>query len=91
MDKEKFEKFDRENPEIFKEFERRTMLLINRGKKWGAAAILGAMEFHAALTNPNGDAVCKINKAYAPGYARKFLELHPECKGCFRTRKARNA
>lgn len=91
MDEEKFEKFDRENPEIFKEFERRTMQLINRGKKMGAGGILEAMEIHAALTNPNSDAVCKINRAYAPGYARKFLELHPEYKGCFRTRKARNA
>ena len=91
MYQEKFEKFDRENPEILKEFEMRTMQLINRGKKLGATVILDAMKIYADLADPNGDTVCKINRRYAPGYARKFMELHPEYKGYFRTRKARNA
>ena len=92
MNHEKFETYDRENPTIWKEFETRTIGLINRGKKCGASAILEGMNWDALFAIRNGDTIrCETSRTYAPGYARKFMELHPEYKGFFRTRKALNA
>lgn len=88
MTQEQFEKYDKENPQIYKEFEKTTRTLIGVGKKnYSAMAIMQIIRWHSEV---EGNDSYKVNHNYFPLYARKFMDLNPEHKGFFRTKKLKN-
>ena len=63
-------KFDRDNPEVWYEFERLALDLMERTNHYGAKAIFEVMRFHRALETD--DTQFKLNNNYTSYYARKF-------------------
>jgi len=81
----RFFKFHDENPHVYKEFERRALLLINKGRRhFGAKAIFEAMRFDWAATTT--DEEFKLNNNYTAYYARMFEDKHPDYVGFFEMR-----
>jgi hypothetical protein len=84
-----FNKFNDENPHIFKAFEEQAMRAINKGReKISAKLIINWIRWHEFLEST--DKNFKINDAYQSYYARHFIEKHPEHKDVFEFRKLRN-
>ena len=87
--REGFEKFNSENPHIFKAFEEQAIRAINKGrKKISAKLIINWIRWHEFLES--NDLNFKINDAFQSYYARYFIEVHPEHKDVFEFRKLRN-
>ena len=81
----RFFQFHDENPHVYKEFERRALLLINKGRNhFGAKAIFEAMRFDWAATTT--DEEFKLNNNYTAYYARIFEDKHPDYVGFFEMR-----
>lgn len=88
---ERFEKFDREHPDVWRLFERFTFELIDRGFEHGSSDdVLHRVrwETRAGSTRPDE---YKINNDFTALYARKWNELHPEHATFFRLRERRAA
>lgn len=87
--REGFNKFNFENPHIFKAFEKQALKAINNGKtKISAKMIINWIRWHEFLDSPDDN--FKINDAYQAYYARYFIEKYPEYEGVFEFRKLRN-
>ena len=84
-----FNKFNEENPHIYKEFEKQAFIAIDKGlKKMSSKLIINFIRWNEFLRTT--DQNFKINDAYQSYYARHFIELHPEYKDYFDFRKLRN-
>jgi len=84
-----FENFDRENPEVWSEFRRIAFSLIDKGRKnYGAKAIFEIIRYHRTIYTNDID--FKLNNNLTAYYARKFVNLYPEYKGFFETRKIKD-
>jgi len=82
------ERFDRENPQVWKMFQESALGLIKIGvKHYGAKAIFETIRFHLLLHTTDTD--FKLNNNHTPYYARKFHKTYPEHAGFFETRKAK--
>lgn len=82
------EKFDRENPLVWREFCKIALNLIGRGKKhYGAKAIFEDLRHHRNFVTSDGD--YKLNNNLTSYYARKFQRLFPQHKDFFETRNAK--
>lgn len=87
--REGFEKFHKENPHIYREFERQCMKAIEKGrKKLSAKLIINWIRWNEYLKTSDED--FKINDAYQSYYARLFTTLHPDYDQVFNFRKLRN-
>jgi len=87
--REGFNKFNKENPQIFKAFEQQVFKAINKGrKKISAKLIINWIRWNEFLRS--SDENFKINDAYQSYYARYFIEQYPEYLGIFEFRKLRN-
>lgn len=87
--REGFERFNSENPHIFKAFEEQAMRAINKGRtKLSAKLIINWIRWHEFLES--NDLNFKLNDAYQSYYARHFVEKYPEFKDVFDFRKLRN-
>lgn len=83
-----FEKFDRENPEVYWMFEKFTMAAYHAGaKKLGAKMIWERMRWHVRFETYGSD--FKLNNNYTSYYAQMFLDKHPDLSGLFDTRGER--
>lgn len=83
-----FEHYDQKHPEVWLAFEEAAVRLIDRGvTHYGAKAIMEYIRYHTALTT--GDAFWKVNNNFTAGYARKFVERHPEHAEFFELREHR--
>jgi len=81
-------RYDAKHPEIWEQFKKITFDLIRRGTKhYGAKAIFEIIRYHRIIEY--GDDEFKCNNNYTAYYARKFMNIYPEHKGFFETRKAR--
>ena len=81
----KFEKYHRENPEIWEAFKELTFQLIKAGRKhYSADGILHAIRFNTAL---RGGLDYKINNNFSSYYSRLFTGNFPEHKDFFEQRK----
>lgn len=84
-----FEKFDRENPQIWSEFEKTALNLIDKGvKHYGSKAIFEIIRYHRRIDTNDPD--FKLNNNWTACYARKFEKVHPEHKGFFEKRKVKS-
>lgn len=80
-----FEKYDRENPEIWNQFVQFTFKGIQKGfKRLGAKQIIEAIRWE---TKVHGNDEFKVNNSYAPDYARKFVKTYPQHKDLFELRQ----
>ena len=80
----KFERYHKENPEIWEEFKRVTFELIKAGRKhYSADGILHAIRFNTAI---RGNDERKINNNYSSMYSRMFTANFPEHKDFFEQR-----
>ena len=87
---EKFEIYHKENPSIYKEFEKMTLFAISKGfRHYGAKAIFEYIRFQTGLFGNNG---FKVDNTFTPDYARLFEKNHPNYEGFFekRIRKSNN-
>jgi hypothetical protein len=83
---EDFDKFDRENPHIYKLFEKYSMQLFNAGRtKVGARAVFERIRWDG-MVRPDAKPY-KMNDHTIAYYARKFLAEHPRRAGLFELRK----
>ena len=84
-----FNKFNDENPHIFKAFEQQALLAINKGaEKISSKLIINWIRWNEFLEST--DQNFKINDAYQSYYARHFIEKYPQHKDIFEFRKLRN-
>lgn len=87
--RERFEKFDRENPRVWGLFEHFATLVIAAGHvRYSADAILHRIRWHVSIETRD-EAPFKINDHYSAFYARKWIAAHPEREDFFETRKRR--
>ena len=85
-----FEQYDKENPQIYREFKRITLQLIDHGREYyGAKSIIEIIRFNTIIgaQGYNSGTEFKINNNYAPDYARKFMNEFPIYRDFFRTRQ----
>lgn len=86
LDNSKFCSYHEQNPHIYKEFERMTLLTI-REKKFKNYSAKGIFELIRWHTGVEAFRDCfKVNNNYTPFYARMFEQRHPEYKDFFRKR-----
>jgi len=84
-----FEEFNRDNPHIYKEFEKQALKAIARGRtKLSAKLIINWIRWNEYLKT--SDQNFKINDAFQSYYARYFITNHPQHKDIFNLRKLRN-
>ena len=84
-----FNKFNKDNPHIFKAFEEQALVAINKGrKKISSKMIINWIRWNEFLRT--SDQNFKINDAYQSYYARYFVEKHPQYIDVFEFRKLRN-
>ena len=87
--REGFNRFNKENPHIFKAFESQALLAIGKGRsKISSKLIINWIRWHYFIES--SDKNFKINDAYQSYYARCFIEKYPEHKDVFEFRKLRN-
>lgn len=92
-----FDEFDRNNPRIWKLFERFTFDAIARGRKhYGGDAIFQRLRWHVDIETsepePNPDdpeRSLKLNNNHRAFYVRKFIDEHPEHSDFFRVRASK--
>lgn len=84
-----YEAYDREHPDIWREFENVALSLIASGvEHYGAKAIMEVVRFHRTIDSTATEPF-KINNNFTAYYARKFMRKYPMYDGFFETRKAR--
>ena len=82
-----FEQYHAENPDIYKQFEKFTLMAINKGfQHYGAKAVFEWIRFYTGIFG-TGD--FKVNNTFTPDYARLFESNHPKYKGIFEKRQRR--
>jgi len=87
--REGFEKFNTENPHIYKAFEEQVLSAIEKGKtKVSAKLIINWIRWNEFLDS--NDLNFRINDAYQSYYARYFVEKYPQHTTIFEFRKLRN-
>lgn len=87
--REGFAEFHKENPQIFKEFERVCLIQISSGRnKLSAKEIINYIRWNRQVQTT--DRNWKINDAFQSYFARLFTSIHPEHSDKFTFRKLRN-
>lgn len=87
--REGFMKFHKENPYVYKAFEKQALKAISNGRtKISAKLIINWIRWNEFLET--NDTNFKINDAFHSYYARLFVEKNPSLKDCFEFRKLRN-
>ena len=78
------EEYDRKHPQIWQQFEKTAITLINRGyKHLGAKQICEYIRFNS----PSAAEAPKISNNMTAYYSRKFVSLHPQYKDFFEFRE----
>jgi hypothetical protein len=82
-----FEKYDKENPEIWDLFVKYAFEAKNKGfEHYSANGIFEVIRWH---TKAHGNDGFKVNNTYRPDYSRKIMNLYPEFDGFFRIRETK--
>lgn len=85
--KEKFEAYHAENPQVWKMFKYFTSKVRNKGfKNYSAEAIFNQIRWYTDIET--NDPQFKINNNHKPFYARKYMK-EKNCEGFFRIRKSK--
>ena len=81
----RFNNFNRDNPEVYELFKRFTFQAINKGHtKLSAWMIANRIRWETQIETVNDD--YKISNDYIALYSRKFMKDHPEHDGFFKTK-----
>jgi hypothetical protein len=81
---ERFSRFHRENPSLYREFERRALALYNAGvKRIAIAQIAEVIRYDEAVAKRGH---YKVNNSYRAFYARMLVHDHPELSSLIETR-----
>ena len=84
-----FDRFNKDNPDVFTAFEKEAFKAIHAGaKKISAKLIINVIRWRKFLNTTDDN--FKINDAYQAYYARYFIAKHPQYNGIFEMRKLRN-
>lgn len=84
-----FNRYDAENPQIWKAFLRYAFEAKNKGfKNYSANGIFEIIRWHTDISARDS---FKVNNNFRPDYARKLMTLHPEFKDFFRVRELKAA
>ena len=87
--REGFNKFNAENPHVFKSFEEQALKAINNGRtKISSDLIINYIRWNQFLEST--DKSFKINNTYSAYLARFFIEKYPQYSHLFNFRKLRN-
>jgi len=71
---EQFDKFDREHPEFWNEFEHRAYVMMTKGRKhYSARTIFEVLRWHSDL---DSGGKFKIQNNWIPFYAKKFNDMY---------------
>ncbi len=71
---EAFDKFDREHPEFWNEFEHRAYVMMTKGRKhYSARTIFEVLRWHSDL---DSGGKFKIQNNWIPFYAKKFNDMY---------------
>ena len=85
----RFEKFDRENPQVYEKFKQYAGQLLCTGRKRiGAKLIFERIRWDYAIDTNARD--FKINNIYPSRYVRKLIAEKPEFRGIFELRSIRS-
>lgn len=80
-----FEKYHRENPQIWEGFVKYANEAKRKGfQNYSAYGIFEILRWHTPIT---GNDAYKLNNTFRPEYARKLMEEQPEFLGFFRIRE----
>lgn len=86
----RFERFHRDNPQVFTELVRRAKALHERGwNNIGIALLWESMRYDAMLTTDPSEDTYKLSNDYRSRYARLIMETEPELEGFFTVRSLR--
>ena len=84
---DKFEEFNRLNPQVYSVLESMTAEMVNRGRrKIGIKMLIEVLRWNYYLETDDPNSDFKINNNYVSYYARLILERHPEWDGVFELR-----
>jgi hypothetical protein len=84
---ERFEEFDRNNPEVYEMLVRYANDMHRRGRtRIGISLLWERMRWEVYLTTDDPDGF-KLNNDYRSRYARKIVAEHPSLEGLFSVRK----
>lgn len=82
-----FLQYHKDHPDIWKNFERLALEVIEKGKtKWSARAIFNVLRYELEIKSTSGEEY-KINVNYSPYYARVFHWKYPQYSDFFRLRR----
>jgi hypothetical protein len=82
-----FEKYDKDNPQIWKAFQKFAWEAKSKGfKNYSAKGIFEIIRWHTGVAS-NGNDVFKLNNNYHADYARKMMAEFPVFDGFFRLRE----
>ena len=84
---ENFIKHDEEHPHIWSAFEYYALQVARKRDHFSAKAIFHRMRWDTAIGET--DSEFKISDGWISHYARKFMKLHPEHDGLFKTQDRR--
>ena len=84
--KQRFDKFQKENPKVYEELLTLTEKAYQQGrKKFGIQMLFEIIRWNRMIHTT--DPEFKINNNYAAYYARKIMAEHPKYEGMFNVRK----
>lgn len=85
---EKFKEFDEKHPEIYEYFEKFALIVAEKREYYSAKCIFHRVRWETMI---KGEEDYKIDDGWISHYARKFMDLHPEHSGFFKTRSRKNS
>jgi len=87
--RERFEIYNKANPQVLETLERLAERMVARGRQRIGIKMLFEVlrwDYYMQTTDPNSE--FKINNNYAPYYARLIIERHPDWCNLFQLRQA---
>jgi hypothetical protein len=85
--REQCQQFHEENPKVWTLFEQFTYDRIKKGcEHYSARGVFHRIRWETVEAK-TGESAFKLNDNHTPFYARRFMKLHPEHDGFFRTRR----
>lgn len=88
LDWKAFERWDSENPDIYRLFEDYALQAINAGKRhFGAKAVAERVRWEAMIVRGKGE--FRLNNNFVAFFVRRFEERHPEHAAFFRKRRSK--
>jgi hypothetical protein len=88
---ERFEEFNRRNPQVYSALESMAREIVNRGRrKIGIKMLFEVLRWNYYLETDDPNSDFKINNNYAPYYARLIIANNPNWEDVFELRTIRS-